>query len=58
MKTSAGRILTTHTGSLPRPPGLDRHDPAAVSAAVAETVGRQVEAGVDIVNDGEVSKVG
>jgi 5-methyltetrahydropteroyltriglutamate--homocysteine methyltransferase len=57
MKTSTDRILTTHTGSLPRPPGLtDRHDPAAVRAAVAETVRRQREAGVDIVNDGEVSK--
>jgi 5-methyltetrahydropteroyltriglutamate--homocysteine methyltransferase len=58
MRTSAERILTTHTGSLPRPTGLDRHDPAAVRAAVAETVGRQCDAGVDIVNDGEVSKAG
>ena len=57
MKTSTGRILTTHTGSLPRPASLtDRHDPQAVRAAVAETVRRQVDAGVDIVNDGEVSK--
>lgn len=31
MKTSTERILTTHTGSLPRPAGLaDRHDPDAV----------------------------
>ena len=52
MKTSTGRILTTHTGSLPRPAGLaDRHDPGAVRAAVRETVRRQREAGVDIVND-------
>jgi 5-methyltetrahydropteroyltriglutamate--homocysteine methyltransferase len=58
MRTSAERILTTHTGSLPRPAGLDRHNPAAVRAAVAETVGRQREAGVDIVNDGEASKAG
>jgi 5-methyltetrahydropteroyltriglutamate--homocysteine methyltransferase len=58
MKTSADRILTTHTGSLPRPAGLDRHDPAAVRAAVAETVSRQRDAGVDVVNDGEVSKAG
>ena len=57
MKTSTERILTTHTGSLPRPAGLtDRHDHDAVRAAVQETVRRQLEAGVDIVNDGEVSK--
>jgi 5-methyltetrahydropteroyltriglutamate--homocysteine methyltransferase len=57
MKTSSERILTTHTGSLPRPAGLaDRHDQDAVRAAVQETVRRQREAGVDIVNDGEVSK--
>ena len=57
MKTSTERILTTHTGSLPRPAGLaDRHDQDAVRAAVQETVQRQLEAGVDIVNDGEVSK--
>jgi 5-methyltetrahydropteroyltriglutamate--homocysteine methyltransferase len=57
MKTSSERILTTHTGSLPRPAGLaDRHDPGAVRAAVRETVARQREAGVDIINDGEVSK--
>jgi 5-methyltetrahydropteroyltriglutamate--homocysteine methyltransferase len=57
MKTSTDRILTTHTGSLPRPADLtDRHDQQAVRAAVAETVRRQLGAGVDIVNDGEVSK--
>src|SRR6202167_4681038 len=57
MKTSTDRILTTHTGSLPRPADLtDRHDEQAVRAAVQETVRRQLEAGVDIVNDGEVSK--
>jgi 5-methyltetrahydropteroyltriglutamate--homocysteine methyltransferase len=57
MKTSSERILTTHTGSLPRPAGLaDRHDHDAVRAAVQETVRRQLEAGIDIVNDGEVSK--
>jgi 5-methyltetrahydropteroyltriglutamate--homocysteine methyltransferase len=57
MKTSTERILTTHTGSLPRPAGLaDRYDQEAVRAAVEETVRRQLEAGVDIVNDGEVSK--
>jgi 5-methyltetrahydropteroyltriglutamate--homocysteine methyltransferase len=56
MKTSTERILTTHTGSLPRPDGLDRHDREAVRAAVGETVRHQRDAGVDIINDGEVSK--
>jgi len=57
LRTSTERILTTHTGSLPRPATLhDRHDPGALRAAVAETVRRQLDAGVDIVNDGESSK--
>jgi 5-methyltetrahydropteroyltriglutamate--homocysteine methyltransferase len=59
MKTSSDRILTTHTGSLPRPSSLtDRRDPEAVRAAVGETVERQAAAGVDIVGDGEMSKPG
>ena len=72
MKRSTDRILTTHTGSLPRPPELDelifgreegrRIDSevfdARVRDAVSDTVRRQVEAGVDVVNDGEVGKVG
>jgi 5-methyltetrahydropteroyltriglutamate--homocysteine methyltransferase len=67
---SAERFLTTHTGSLPRPPDLIRMmfakeesvpvDPAAlgarIRAAVAEVVRKQVEAGVAIVIDGEMSK--
>ena len=57
MKTSTERILTTHTGSLPRPAVLtDRHDPAAVRAAVRDTVQRQAVAGIDLVGDGEMSK--
>jgi 5-methyltetrahydropteroyltriglutamate--homocysteine methyltransferase len=70
MPRSVERFLTTHTGSLPRPPDLIRMmfakeegvpvDPVAlgahIRAAVAETVRRQVEAGVAIVNDGEMSK--
>jgi 5-methyltetrahydropteroyltriglutamate--homocysteine methyltransferase len=70
MPRSAERFLTTHTGSLPRPPDLIRMmfakeesvpvDPAAlggrIRAAVAEVVRKQVEAGVAIVNDGEMSK--
>jgi 5-methyltetrahydropteroyltriglutamate--homocysteine methyltransferase len=72
MKRSVSRILTTHTGSLPRPAGLlsllnakeagtlgNRADfDAAVRDAVAETVRKQVEAGVDVINDGEMSKPG
>lgn len=72
MKRSVRRILTTHTGSLPRPEGLltllsakesgalsDRAEfDDAVRAAVGETVRRQVEAGVDVINDGEMSKPG
>ena len=57
MQTSTERILTTHTGSLPRPASLtDRFDGGAVRAAVEETVRCQRAAGIDIVNDGEVSK--
>jgi len=70
MKRSTERFLTTHTGSLPRPPDLIRMmyakeegvpvDPAALSQrvaeAVAEVVRKQSESGVDIVNDGEMSK--
>ena len=70
MIRSTERFLTTHTGSLPRPDDLirmmyakeegvpvEREALAArVRAAVAEVVRRQVEAGVDIVNDGEMSK--
>ena len=70
MKRSTERFLTTHTGSLPRPDDLIRMmyakeegvpvEPAAlaarVRAAVAEVVGKQVAAGIDIVNDGEMSK--
>jgi 5-methyltetrahydropteroyltriglutamate--homocysteine methyltransferase len=64
------RFLTTHTGSLPRPDDLiramfakeegvpvDRSALAArISEAVAETVKKQVKSGVDLVNDGEMSK--
>ena len=65
------RILTTHVGSLPRPDDLidllvakdrDRpYDPALlerlVAESVAEIVQKQVECGVDIVSDGEMSKI-
>jgi 5-methyltetrahydropteroyltriglutamate--homocysteine methyltransferase len=70
MKRSLDRILTTHTGSLPRPPDLIRTmfareegvpvDGAALAAriraAVAEVVGKQAEAGISVVSDGELSK--
>src|SRR5271169_6217211 len=57
MKISSERVLTTHTGSLPRPASLtDRHDGQAVQAAVRDTVQRQLAAGVDVINDGEASK--
>jgi 5-methyltetrahydropteroyltriglutamate--homocysteine methyltransferase len=72
MRTSTERILTTHVGSLPRSGEVvellykkDGGEPydraaldAAVAAGVADAVGRQVAAGVDIVSDGETSKVG
>jgi 5-methyltetrahydropteroyltriglutamate--homocysteine methyltransferase len=70
VKRSDERFLTTHTGSLPRPDDLVRMmfakeegvpvDPAAlgarIAAAVADSVAKQVAAGIDIVNDGELSK--
>jgi 5-methyltetrahydropteroyltriglutamate--homocysteine methyltransferase len=70
MKRSSERFLTTHTGSLPRPADLVRVmfakeegvpvDPAAlgqrIAGAVADIVAKQAEAGIDIVNDGEMSK--
>ncbi len=72
MKLSSERILTTHTGSLPRPEPImelllavehgEAVDQAAFDAAmpgaVAEAVREQVAAGIDVVSDGEMSKVG
>jgi 5-methyltetrahydropteroyltriglutamate--homocysteine methyltransferase len=65
------RILTTHVGSLPRSQKVvdfifarereEPYDPAAFDAcmteAVAETVKKQKDAGIDIVSDGETSKI-
>jgi 5-methyltetrahydropteroyltriglutamate--homocysteine methyltransferase len=70
MKRSRDRFLTTHTGSLPRPEDLIRMmfakeegipvEPRALATrirdAVSEIVQRQTAAGIDIVNDGEMSK--
>jgi len=72
MKRSEDRILTTHTGSLPRPPALrdllvrlDRGEPVDAAAlareaesAVRHVVARQRDAGIDIGNDGEQPRVG
>jgi 5-methyltetrahydropteroyltriglutamate--homocysteine methyltransferase len=66
MKRSTTRILTTHTGSLPRPvdlipllfqPPTDRFS-TRVQEAVAEAVHRQVAAGIDIISDGEQGRTG
>ncbi len=71
MKRSDSRILTTHTGSLPRPSDLvealnakelggsydARKLHGRVSRAIAEVVRRQSDAGLDVINDGEHSKV-
>jgi 5-methyltetrahydropteroyltriglutamate--homocysteine methyltransferase len=70
VKRSTARFLTTHTGSLPRPDDLVRAmfakeggvpvDASALAArirtAVADVVGEQVAAGIDVVNDGELGK--
>jgi 5-methyltetrahydropteroyltriglutamate--homocysteine methyltransferase len=71
VKRSTEHILTTHTGSLPRPPelleALQRRDRGEgeggglderIRAAVADVVRRQADAGVAVVNDGEASKIG
>jgi 5-methyltetrahydropteroyltriglutamate--homocysteine methyltransferase len=71
MRTSTERILTTHVGSLPRSQAVtdvlfarernDVADPGAaakvISDAVEEVVRKQVAAGVDVVSDGEMSKI-
>jgi len=58
MKTSTERILTTHTGSLPRPQSLIGDPPAdaAVTEAVHTIVAHQSDVGLDVVSDGEASK--
>jgi 5-methyltetrahydropteroyltriglutamate--homocysteine methyltransferase len=70
MKLSTDRILTTHTGSLPRPQPLidlvlrkEKGDAieaaefeAQTAKAVEDIVAQQVAAGVDVVSDGEMSK--
>jgi len=72
MKTSRERILTTHVGSLPRSEQVcdfllrkergENYDnaafDAAMHAAVGEVVKRQAAIGLDVVSDGETSKIG
>jgi 5-methyltetrahydropteroyltriglutamate--homocysteine methyltransferase len=72
MKRATKRILTTHTGSLPRPDSLlaqlnakEAGEPgdraafeACVRSAVADVVRKQAETGIDVINDGEMSKPG
>ncbi|HXP58244.1 MAG TPA: hypothetical protein VN847_25000, partial [Streptosporangiaceae bacterium] len=68
MRRSIDRIRVSHAGALPRPEELQRlfdAGPAAAEefqralpAAVTEVVNQQVTAGVDVVNDGEISKRG
>jgi 5-methyltetrahydropteroyltriglutamate--homocysteine methyltransferase len=69
LKASSERILVTHVGSLPRSQAVtdvlfarDRGEEpesgnAVITDAVREVVRRQVEAGVDVVSDGEMSKI-
>lgn len=70
MRQSTDRVLTTHTGSLPRPAELlaplqakdggESYDATVLSSRVRQSVGdivrRQAEIGIDIVSDGEHSK--
>lgn len=71
MQLSSHRILTTHVGSLPRPTDLadllvakekgDAYDAGAletvIARAVADAVKRQAAIGIDVVSDGEMSKI-
>src|SRR5262245_59708746 len=72
MKLSTDRILTTHVGSLPRSQAVvdllfrreqgepyDRAEFDRIMAeAVSSTVGKQAAIGIDVVSDGETSKIG
>ena len=71
MKMSSERTLTTHVGSMPRPQYVvdqlfaqdqgEAYDQAefdrVMSQAVREVAAKQVEAGVDVISDGEMSKI-
>ncbi len=70
MKTSRERILTTHSGSIQRPPALvdllrrkesgepvDEAEFASVAnAAIRDVVDRQLQSGIDVINDGEQAR--
>jgi 5-methyltetrahydropteroyltriglutamate--homocysteine methyltransferase len=71
MQLNVDRILTTHTGSLPRPPRVvdllfmqDRGEPVdpqafeeTLAAALDSVIAKQIEAGIDVVGDGEIGKI-
>ena len=71
MRTSTERILTTHVGSMPRPQYVvdqlfaqdrdEAYDQAefdrVMQRAVLEVARKQVDAGVDVISDGEMSKI-
>src|SRR6187401_913953 len=70
MKTSTDRILTSHAGSIGRPPALvdllrrqESGEPVDTAAfektaldAIQDVVDRQLTAGIDIINDGEQAR--
>src|SRR6201993_4481140 len=70
MKFSTQRILTTHAGALPQPPDLKQMHSAKISGeavdeaafakrvreVVSDVVKKQIQCGLDIINDGEVGK--
>jgi 5-methyltetrahydropteroyltriglutamate--homocysteine methyltransferase len=70
MKTSTDRILTTHAGSIGRPPALvellrqresgEAVDPTLFNktalGAITDVVDRQIDAGIDVINDGEQAR--
>ena len=65
MRRSTQRIITSHVGALPRPPGLPGLLPTSpnvaktdIDAAVSDIVQKQLQHGVDVVGDGEFGKVG
>ena len=60
-RSSSGKILTTHVGSLPRADGTDRpgaDDDATLRQSVADVVALQRDVGIDVINEGEYTKGG
>src|ERR1700691_5773978 len=60
-RSSSGKILTTHVGSLSRADGTDRPsaaDVATLRQSVADVVARQRDVGIDVINEGEYTKGG